>query len=278
MSAKNWCFTQNNPILTSKELDELLRPLAGYYVFQLEEGESGTPHYQGYVQFHNRKRLTGVRKVLQAHWSIAKGSPDENTAYCTKEPRLKNSVQHGIASIQGQRQDVEQFRDKILEGKTNLELNEEFPAMCMKFTKYIEWTRATKYLPRSDAPNVICLYGPSGTGKTRTAVEHSGRENTYMVDKPDNGRPLWWDGYNPRDHTTVVIDDFYGWLPWSYILRLLDRYAFQVEVKGGKVHFNSPTIYITSNQHPSKWYKNIPNDDLTPLLRRITEIKLLDKF
>jgi len=276
-SAKNWCFTLNNPEIDDNKLEFVLQQLASYYVFQLERGDSGTEHYQGYVQFSARKRLSALKKILPgAHWEVAKGNATQNTTYCSKEPRLSQTRIFGQMSTAGQRTDIEELRDRILEGKSDSELLEDHAVHVAKFPKFIHFVRNTLWHPRIKKPTVTCYYGPSGSGKTRKAFNFQGHDKTYMVSKPDNGRPLWWDGYDPTFHTTIILDDFYGWLPWSYILRLLDRYPFQVEIKGGKIHFNSPHIFLTSNQHPDKWYKNIPNDDLTPLLRRIDKIELIE--
>lgn len=47
-SAKDWCFTVNNPDDTPEEFLELFAvPGVKYLVFQKEKGDSGTPHYQG---------------------------------------------------------------------------------------------------------------------------------------------------------------------------------------------------------------------------------------
>ena len=53
----------------------------------------------------------------------------------------------------------------------------------------------------------------------------------------------------------MVLDDFYGWIKFDEMLRLLDRYPLLVETKGGTTHFTSRFIHITSNKHPSSWYK-----------------------
>ena len=91
------------------------------------------------------------------------------------------------------------------------------------------------------------FWGASGTGKSRRAVEEAG-DDVYF--KP---RGKWWDGYQQQQ--SVILDDFYGWLPFDDLLRLLDRYPLRVEYKGGFHEFNSKTIFITSNVHPLDWYK-----------------------
>jgi len=51
MQARCWCFTLNNPEeeLAVNEWDGI-----AYAVWQLEIGEEGTVHYQGYVNFSSR--------------------------------------------------------------------------------------------------------------------------------------------------------------------------------------------------------------------------------
>lgn len=273
-NAKNWCFTINNPLFDGDFVKDLLSPLSGYLVFQKEIGASGTPHYQGYVQFTQRRRLPFLKDLFPtAHWEVARGNAAQNKIYCTKEPRLEPYIEFGKPVQKGERVDIEDFRDAILEGTDNLSLVMEFPGQCAKFTRFIDFVRAASFRPRNEKPTVRCYYGDSGTGKTRDATAFMGPEKTFILSRPDSGRPLWWDGYNPTEHLSIVFDDFYGWVPWSYLLQVLDRNAFSVEIKGGKIPLNSPNIFLTSNSHPESWYKNIPNNDLTPLLRRIDEIK-----
>lgn len=274
--AKNWVFTWNNPDKNAEELQGRLQPLCGYFIFQAERGLLDTPHYQGYCQFITKKRLNTLKTIIpQAHWEVARGDVDSNKRYCSKEPRESGPFEYGVPTKQGQRVDLETFRDAILTGKSNLDLVMEFPREYFAYQRVIDTVRTANYSARTEKPTVIVYWGGSGTGKTRTCFDFLGPDRTYVVSKPDNGRPLWWDGYNPTRHGAILIDDFYGWLPWSFLLQLLDRYPFQVEVKGGKIHFNSKNIFITSNTEPKTWYKNIPNDDMTPLLRRIDEIKYL---
>ena len=84
--SKNWVFTLNNPLQNGDTLLDLLSPLTGFVVFQKEQGAQGTIHFQGYVQWTIRKRLVAVKKILPtAHWEVARGTPDQCQAYCTKE-------------------------------------------------------------------------------------------------------------------------------------------------------------------------------------------------
>ena len=56
-----WCFTLNKP----GDWRPVFKPEhMAYLVYQLERGEQGTLHVQGYVRFHNRKRIQTVKNVL----------------------------------------------------------------------------------------------------------------------------------------------------------------------------------------------------------------------
>ena len=56
-------------------------PRRVYVIIGKETGESRTPYLQGYITFATAKRLSAVRMIVQAHWSVAKGSSEHNIAY-----------------------------------------------------------------------------------------------------------------------------------------------------------------------------------------------------
>lgn len=77
-----WCFTLNNP--EDGDLEMLLLA-SEKYVYQLEVGESKTPHYQGFVKLKKKARLANMKALLpKAHFESCKGSALDNYAYCTK--------------------------------------------------------------------------------------------------------------------------------------------------------------------------------------------------
>ena len=119
-------------------------------------------------------------------------------------------------------------------------------------------------------PEVVWLYGPTGSGKTSMArkyfefLQGSGDgEITNYIRTP--GPIKWWDGYEGDVYT--VIDDFrrnqlrdVG--GFAYLLRLLDRYPVRVEIKGGSVPFVAHYIVITCPRHPEDefTYRGIGGD------------------
>jgi len=270
MTQRNWCFTLNNP---SEEEEEHLKEVeVGYIIFQLESGLNGTSHFQGYVQFKTRRSLLQCKRSLgeRCHLEPARGSPDDNVAYCSKlDGQIRGPYVRGEISKPGERRDIQAFVSSVKEAKSDAELVDLHPEHFVRYHKAVDRIRNAFIVSRSWEMRVVVYWGPSGVGKTRRAVEEAG-PSVYFVSKGDNNQPVWFDGYQGEE--TVIIDDFYGWLPWTFILRLLDRYPFSVQYKGGFRQFTSRQIFITSNVHPDKWYKNVPNDDITPLLRRINLI------
>lgn len=101
--SRNWLFTLNNP----KDLKPEVKLGTGYnfLIYQLEKGENGTLHHQGYVNFKQPIALTGLKKLLkEAHWEARKGSHDQAKAYCSKDDtRIDGPWKFGIEPEQGKR-------------------------------------------------------------------------------------------------------------------------------------------------------------------------------
>ena len=86
---RRWCFTINNP--TPEERERLSRVLTAdncYFAIVGEEvGASGTAHFQSFVHFKERRRLSECKKMLstRAHFEVARGSDSDNNTYCSKD-------------------------------------------------------------------------------------------------------------------------------------------------------------------------------------------------
>lgn len=261
---KHWCFTLNNP---SEDEDLSFQWLTSpvpvdYAIWQLERATTGTEHFQGYVEFASRTSLSTLRTILPgAHWERRRGSRLQAKEYASKEDtRLAGPFEHGSfqADASGSRTDLLNIKELIKQGASDLDIAEEY------FGQWVRYNRAFKEFRRIIQPNrnwiteVHVVYGPTGTGKSKWALEQD--PNAYWKQ-----RSIWWDGYSGQE--TVVLDEFYGWLPWDVLLRMCDRYPLMVETKGGQSNFLAKKIIITTNQKPHEWYKNI---NFEPFKRRVT--------
>lgn len=108
-------------------------------------------------------------------------------------------------------------------------------------------------------------WGSTGIGKTRRAFDEAGSDCYFKMPTTK-----WWDGYRGQEH--VIIDEFRGLIDVSHLLRWLDRYPVQVEIKGGSVPLCAKRFWITSNISPDTWYPLLDNDTFGALKRRLGEI------
>lgn len=281
-TAKRWCFTVNNPT-NEIEFDE---DKMDYLIYQKEEGENKTPHYQGYVILKKASRLSALKKQIdkRGHFEVARGTPDDNIKYCSKEPRLDGPFEYGNkpAEQRGKRNDLEAFKAWVNDtpNPSYDQALELFSSVCAKYRTFVKDYLNSAYKKKSitsyeaGAPKkVFVLWGDSGTGKTWSVYEACGAQNVYKIAIGDGSKDsLWFDDYNGEE--VLLLDDFYGNVRLSFMLQLLDRYPMRVQCKGGFVNVNFKTIYITSNSHPDTWYQNIDNDKVKEALRRrITNIQ-----
>lgn len=276
MSRRNWLFTLNNPSQSPPELCDLLRQRCRFFVFQLERGESGTPHYQGYVVLPKAQRLSWLRSMLGgAHWEERRGTHDDAKAYCSKEEtRVDGPWTGGEDCAPGRRTDLEQVAQLIREsGAAGLKrVRDENPAMLVKFGRGLRELAVVSATggKRPDL-EVILLYGPTGCGKTRHVHEAVAEEELYRT-PPGTG--FWFDGYLGEED--VLIDDFAGARSkWQLgdLLQILDIYPIRVPTKGGFIPWTPKRIWITTNIHPIEWYNYAGREEhYRALVRRFSRV------
>lgn len=255
---RSWCFTINNYDENDIEACKALN--YKYLCIGFEQGESGTPHIQGYVTMTSPTSFNSMKNKLKgAHLEVAKGNATQNRAYCIKDGEY---YEDGDIPRQGKRKDIERVREMVLEGRTMKDI-------CMVATSYQSIRVAEcfkKYLePQRDFKTyVYWFYGPTGTGKSRCAMEMF--PNAYWCMETNK----WWEGYDA--HETVIINDMRAnFCTFGTLLNLLDRYPMRVECKGGSRQLLAKTIVITTCKSPEEMYPNM-NEDIAQLLRRIDNV------
>ncbi len=263
-----WVFTHNNYKRRDYRRYRLYVTLGQcrYIMWGKEVGDNGTKHLQDFVYFKDAKSFTTVAKLFKgAHIEAARTIGDA-IEYCKKDGNWEEA---GIAPHQGARRDLDIVRSlAALEGMgvVSRTANMQQIRVAEKYLEYNEPKRDWK-------PKVIWLWGASGCGKTRTAHEEV-KEATGDDFYVKSTATKWWSGYDAHDG--VIIDDFRKtWWKYDEMLRLLDRYACQVEVKGGHRQMRARVMYITSILHPNQVYDYNEAEPWAQLERRIDEVRLV---
>lgn len=268
MRSRNYCFTLNN--YTQEDESKIQNwDLPKYITYGHEIGKQQTSHLQGYVEFKNPIRLTTLKKFNEKiHWEIRRGTSQQAIDYCHKED--KEPFIKGQPSKQGKRTDIENVTKNILEGKSITNIALEYPKEFIKYHKGIEKLHGHVLKERTKEFRQVktrVYWGDTGTGKTRQTFRKC-QDNYYKLDCANH---LWFDGYQGEEN--LIIDDFYGWIRFGQLLNLLDGHPLRLEIKGSFTYANWNSVFITSNTHPSEWYKALDQKQLAALSRRLNKIK-----
>lgn len=208
LRSRAWCFTINND--SFDDLKTLLDATFEYLVFGFEVGEKGTPHMQGYIYFKNAVIQSTVKGVLpRAHLEIAKGGPDSNYDYCSKDG---NYYEFGDKPLQGKA-----CFDKISEAMKNPE--ENFHLFHQYRKAFNEYTNSIK---KDHEPKLIIL---------------SAKDKYDYASKCTSEVSLWPSEY---DGETILIEPCYtqGYhevMPWLRKMPLKYRIGYEVKYKNPEV-------------------------------------------
>lgn len=255
--AKNWVFTINNPTESGETLIERLKNdrHVVFAIFQLERGESGTPHFQGYIQLNQRERRPYIERLTGGHsWcDPARGSSEEAIAYASKEEtRVDGPWRTGQPRL------LEPKREQIATAVDTGEIKRVRDAP----TEYLLQPGAAKALgnvlsmrakgKRREDLKVVCLYGLSGFGKTY--LVHSLFNEEDIASALYGNAGLWFPGYEDQD--VLLLDEFAGQIQMQKLIQLLDIYPVALEVKGDTVWARYTKVFLCSNRDPKLWYKD----------------------
>lgn len=291
-SMRHWCFTLNN--YTDEEVDQFKAFTCRYIVFGFEVGEvCGTPHLQGYIELDSNKRLSAMKKInARAHWGIryANSTRERARDYCKKGEQTKDEWDQyhevgpnwGLNAIVFTAGDWESGgagkRTDILAVKRDIEAN--LPMIDIignNFELYSKHRNAIKdYKALIDKKNskafrkltVSVYWGVAESNKTRSVLDNY--PDTFRCQNWTASKGFMFDGYEGED--VILIDDFYGDIPFEYLLNILDGHHLPLNIKNGRTYARYTKVFITSNKDPALWYPDYQSST-RQYTRRLTEIK-----
>ncbi len=264
--ARNWFLTVNNYSTEERQFAEKYECV--YLLIAEEVGEKEhTEHLHIYFELRNQKSFSKIKKEFpRANIQVAKGNAEQVKSYLSKQNLV---VEIGTPKEQGKRTDLDNVKEILEETNSmrevvNVATSYQSVRMAECILKYNEKQRNFK-------PLVKWYCGLTGTNKTRTAMEECDPDDVH---KQDFGIK-WWEGYDA--HKYVVIDDFRkDFCKFHELLKLIDRYPYRVECKGGSRQMLAETMIITSAYHPRDIYET--REDLGQLIRRIDIIKIFGDY
>lgn len=298
--------TANNPDIVhanfQKIIDEFPGALAGY---QIElGGKREYLHMQGFIQFQERLRGSKVKRLLcegTGHNNIeveVSRNPPRAILYTRKQDDTyrKGPYEFGdpkafskLISWAEKERDKQQKKSADQDGFNSLiddiydsidadhrtvndflyDTNFRYFAghssnnrdvIQLVINKYVEDNYASQI--RNISVDYIC--GKSGSGKTYDVYEVYGAKNIFSVDNYDGDFPF--QGY--KGQPVLLLDEYRSGFKWSYLLKILQGYPLQLNVKGSSTWASWTKVVIVSNIDITQQYQNTLDESRDPLYRR----------
>jgi len=265
-SFRHFAFTSFSPV-RSVLMDWMRYLIAGAGVCPTTK----KTHWQCHVYSNDKISLKqAIKRLAPCHVEVAM-NPEKSIEYCKKDGDF---VEFGDSPKQGARNDLVLLVNSVMTGAITVDdIVCDNPDMFHKYGRTLERAAdiANKKVKRDFMPTCIWLYGPTGTGKTRSI--NDAEPDLYWYPYENAG---WWDNYNGQD--AIIFDDFRGQLPLNALLRLCDRYDYTVSRRGrAPIPMLAKRIYFTSCKRPEDIYdkEGTNGDSVAQLLRRV-EVRFID--
>lgn len=231
--AKNWCFTLNNPTLKDfKEIIESEMSIVPRFVFQLECGETGTMHLQGYVRFEKKCRPKSVFMNKGIHWEKCRNIK-KSIEYCQKEDtRVEGPWLRGFESKYVINMPYHTMWMSELEGVLDKE-----PDYRKIYWVYDKYGNAGKTLWQKwvflNYDRVVVL---SGAGKDmKNGIVEYAKVNECRL---------------PKIVLINIPRSKEGFVSWCGLEEVKDMFFYSGKYEGGMVCGPNPHIIICANYYP----------------------------
>lgn len=251
----------------------------GYWIVGCEVGASGTPHLQGYVELVKKRRINWLKNQIsgRAHWEVARGTPEQNRTYCSKEePWAEGGQISTQANEQGRRTDIEEAKADLLGGMSMYDFAEKHFSVMVKHPNGVNAVRRARPVgrPAGTEVHVYWYWGDAGTGKTHAVHQECGAfEDPGALWIAMDNSMQWFDGYD--GHKAVLFDDFdhIETTRLDVFKKVLDKYHYRVPIKGGSVMWVPEKIYFTSNRDFEDVVNEMREEHREAIRRRVHTVK-----
>lgn len=289
---RKYQLTINNPgeAWTHEKIREALEKLnLSYYCMADEVGLQGeTPHTHIFLAANiSAIRFSTVKNLFPtAHIEPAQGTSEENRAYIQKsgkwadgekaETSITGTFQEwGELPIerQGERVDLAILYGYIKDGLSNFEIMERNPDYMLnleKIERARQAVREQQYRETFRELEVTYIWGPTGTGKTRSVMECHSYAGVYRV--TDYTHPF--DSYAGEE--VLLLDEYSSNFKIRDLLNYLDGYPLTLPARYSNRVACYTKVYIISNLCLSRQYPEVQYESpatYAALLRRIQKVR-----
>lgn len=237
--------------------------------------ESGQTHHTHiYIACSSAVRFSTLKNLFtEAHLETARGTSQQNRDYISKSGKWESDKKHGtkipgtfeewgeIPSEQrGQRSDLADLYEMVKAGAGDIEILESFPKAMLyldKLERVRQTLKAERYATEFRALEVVYIWGPTGTGKTRGVMEEFGYSGVCRVTDYDHP----FEKYHSED--VLVFDEFRSQLRMFEMLNYLDGYPLQLPCRYANRTACYTKVFLISNVPLEEQYKNIQYDEPT---------------
>lgn len=284
----NWVGTWNNPCMTDDEFKDFLQELYDddllqYAIFQREKGENtGTIHFQFFVNFKNARYFTWVKKTLPygCHFKPMRSTKTHCKNYCSKsDTRVSGYYEIGEFVEERGRTDLSKALKMQDEGVPLEEIEEIFPVQTFMYRnifKQRENEKLNKKLSsRLRDVEVTFIYGDSGVGKNTLLRKMYGLDNVFYLHKYDNSS---FTNYNYQE--ILVMDEFSGKFKITEMNMMLNVEPCELRGLNCLKYANYKKVYIISNYSLKELYRDVQQTEpkiYQTFNRRIHRIVRIDK-
>lgn len=287
-----WMLTLPADEYNRAEVEEKLSKYDAY-IGQLEEGSkkdedgAGYKHWQLYLENENAVRFSALRTLFpRGHFEMRKSSAGRCVAYCTKEDtRVGEIIQQGVIEVedhQGQRTDLDEMRQKLIEGERYEELimNDSRAIRNFSSLKEFQGVVDAETWGSQDRPDIQAHYlsGGTGVGKTSAIKQMHGSHyrTIHSVDDYTKNSHCW-DFYAAQP--ILLLDEFESNWSLQTMRKMLDIYRLQLPARYSNKFAAWDRVYVVSNEAYAWQWKDGDSSDRAraAVRRRFTSIGEMQK-